>query len=123
MSGLIANAQSDSSTKEELITFPTVETKAEFQGGHDSMLRFIAANVKYPSFALENEISGMVVIAFVVEADGSVTGVKVASTRKLGFGLEEAAMDVVQSFPPFKPATLLNKPVRMKMLVPIRFVL
>lgn len=115
------SAQTDTTENEELYDWITVESKAQFPGGHDSMLRFIALNLVYPRITSEEGMSGTVVIAFVVEIDGSVSDVKVVSKRVLGFGLEEAAIAVVKKFPTFTPAKRQDEAVRMKMMVPIRF--
>ena len=118
---LQTQAQTDSTSDDNLNTWPIPETKARFLEGEDSLLRFIAHHVVYPQMAIDNEISGIVAVAFVVNADGSISDVKIASNRKLGFGLEDAAIAVVKKFPNFKPATRRGEAIRMKMIIPIRF--
>jgi protein TonB len=96
------------------------QEKAEFPGGEDSMRRYIAANLVIPAIAGEEALSGTIVLAFVVEKDGRLTEIKVVSTRRMGFGLEEAVIAVIIGMPKWKPAMASDKPVRMKMIVPIR---
>lgn len=95
--------------------------KAEFPGGEAALKQFLNHNLNYPLQARENEISGTVIISFIVNTDGSI--VDVSATRKLGSGCTEEAIRVVKSMPKWKPAKHNGKSVRLQMSLPIRFVL
>lgn len=56
------SAQTDSAEDDDLYTRQTIESKAQFPGEHESMIRFKAQNLEYPQFAQEEAISGTVVI-------------------------------------------------------------
>ena len=43
----------------------------------DTLLSFIAANLKYPVVAQENGIQGRVIVKFVVDKDGRITDVEI----------------------------------------------
>ena len=57
------------------------EKNAKFEGGDEAMYRHIAETVKYPEIAKECEVQGRIRVSFVVERDGTVSDVKVASNK------------------------------------------
>lgn len=97
-----------------------VEKVPEYPGGDEAMQKFIVENVVYPKKAIKEKITGTVKVSFVVEKDGSVSGIKV-SGKKVGGGCDEEAMRVVALFPKFTPGTQDGKPVKVRMTVPIKF--
>jgi len=54
-----------------------VELVPSYPGGNEAMFQFINENVKYPLFAKEKNITGRVVIGFVIEKDGSLTNINI----------------------------------------------
>jgi TonB family protein len=137
----------DESQKEDLsrleitnwddITYKVVERMPRFPGcektkGSDSekeacakekMLAYIYKNLRYPEDARENEIQGQVVVLFVVEKDGSITEAK--AVRDLGYGLGQAAVDVVESMnfmaEKWTPGTQRGREVRVLYTLPVKF--
>ncbi len=95
-----------------------VAQEAEYPGGTSAMLSDISRNFKYSIPARENGITGRVIVKFVVEKDGSISHITV--TRSLGYGLDEAAVDVVRKLKRFAPAMQDGKKVRSYMSLPIR---
>lgn len=91
----------------------------EYPGGFDAMFDFINANLVYPQEAIDAGIEGRVFVGFVVEKDGSVSSIKLL--RGIGYGCDEAAMDVVRKMPKWKPATQRGKPVRVQYQFPLNF--
>ena len=96
-----------------------VENMPEYPGGFDAMFDFINANLVYPQEAIDAGIEGRVFVGFVVEKDGSVSSIKLL--RGIGYGCDEAAMDVVRKMPKWKPATQRGKPVRVQYQLPLNF--
>jgi protein TonB len=96
-----------------------VEQKAQFPGGENALLKFVADNLKYPSIALEQELQGIVIVRFVVEKDGSVGEVTVR--KSLSEECDAAAVKVVKQLPKFIPAKSQGNPVRVWYTLPIRF--
>lgn len=102
--------------------FFIVEEMPDFRGGGpDGFREYIGENLKYPEEAAKNEISGRVFIQFVVEADGSVSNVKVV--RGADPHLDAEAMRVVKSSPIWKPGKQRGQNVRVSFTFPINFVL
>ena len=95
----------------------------EFPGGQEALFRFLGENVKYPIIAQEKGIQGQVVCQFVVNKDGSIAKVEVLSSGGDAL-LDEEAVRVLKSMPPqWKPGTMFGKPVRVKYIVPVTFML
>jgi protein TonB len=101
--------------------FTIVEQMPEFPGGTESMMKFIASNVKYPAMARETGISGNVFVSFVVNKNGEISNVKVL--RGIGGGCDEEAIRVVRSMPAWIPGKQNGKPVPVQFNLPIKFVL
>jgi TonB family protein len=108
---------SESQTQEEIFTI--VEKQPEFDGGLDAFHRHIMNEVKYPLQARQAGLEGRVDVQFVIEKDGSLSEVQVV--KGIGAECDREAVRVVQSIPPFQPATQNGKPVRVRMVVPIVF--
>ena len=107
----------DTIVEQEIINI--VEKMPEYPGGYEAMFDFINANLVYPQEAIDAEIEGRVFISFVVEEDGSVSSIRLL--RGIGYGCDEAAMDVVRKMPKWEPATQRGKPVRVQYQLPFNF--
>ena len=83
------------------------------------MYKYLAQNIKYPQLARENNITGRVFVTFVVERDGSVTGVRVL--RDIGGGCGQEAVRVVKSMPKWTPGKQRGKAVRVQYNLPVNF--
>ena len=100
--------------------FVTAEEMPTFQGGDLSKFRnWVQSNVKYPQIALENGIQGNVVIEFVVEKDGKLSNIQVLQSPDKT--LADAAVQVLQKSPKWKPGKQRNKPVRVTYTLPVSF--
>ena len=95
------------------------EVMPEFPGGEQAMMQCVADNVKYPQEAIDKEISGRVMVGFVVEKDGSISDVKVV--KGIGGGCDEEAVRVVNAMPKWKPGMDKGKPVRVSYMMPFSF--
>ena len=99
--------------------YEKAEVMPEFPGGEQAMMKFVAENVQYPEEAKEKEISGRVLVGFIVEKDGSVNEVKIV--RGIGGGCDEEAVRVVKAMPKWKPGKQKGKPVRVHYTLPLTF--
>lgn len=104
--------------KEEQI-FVAVEQQPEFPGGTAALMKWLASNVRYPQMALENGISGRVIVKFVVEKDGSVSGVTLV--RGVDKDLDREAIRVVKSMPKWQPGKNNGQAVRCYFNLPVNF--
>ncbi|MFT6245296.1 MAG: protein TonB [Salibacteraceae bacterium] len=103
----------------EPIDFPDVE--AMFPGGAAELQKWIFANVEYPEASIEIEDQGRVFLSFIVEADGSITGVKV--TKSASKELDREAQRVTRKMPKWTPGEVAGKRVRTRCRLPIVFTL
>ncbi len=101
--------------------FIIVEQMPEFPGGENAMFQYLGENMKYPRMAVENEIQGTVHITFVIERDGTITGIRII--RGIGGGCDEEALRVVRNMPKWNPGKQRGVPVRVQFNLPMRFIL
>ena len=112
-----ATAQNKKAANDKVLE--KAEVMPEYPGGEQAMMQFVADNVKYPQDAIDKEISGRVLVSFVVEKDGSIGDVKVV--KGIGGGCDEEAVRVVNAMPKWKPGMDKGKPVRVSYMMPITF--
>ncbi|PLW96462.1 MAG: energy transducer TonB [Marinilabiliales bacterium] len=101
--------------------FVIVESMPEYPGGINALYQYISDQIHYPVMAKELGIQGKVFVTFVIETDGSVSGVEVL--RGIGGGCDEEAIRVVNSLPKWKPGKQRGVPVRVRYNLPVKFTL
>lgn len=117
---LCAQEESKASDEEEAEIFTIVEIMPEFKEGKEAQMEFLYSQLKYPAEARINNISGLVVISFIVEVDGSLTDYSIK--REIGGGCGEEAMRVVKLMDGmWNPGTQRGKAVRVAYNLPVRF--
>ena len=99
--------------------FQVVQEMPEFPGGMDKLLEYEDKKIKYPAKARKEGIEGRVIVEFIVEKDGSISGPKVI--RSLTPKCDAEALRVVKSMPKWKPGKQNGKFVRVKYTLPVRF--
>ena len=99
--------------------FNVVEQMPEFPGGAAEMMKFLSENVKYPEAASKAGTHGRVIAQFIVEADGSITNVKVV--KKVSDEIDAEAVRVINAMPKWKPGMQKGQPVRVKYTIPVTF--
>ena len=105
--------------EEEAKVYNVVEQMPSFPGGEAALLKYVNTHIKYPAIAQEQEISGVVVLRFVVKEDGSVGEVIVQ--KSLEKHCDEEAVRVVKSLPRFIPGKQQGKAVRVWYTLPVRY--
>ena len=96
-----------------------VEEMPMFPGGDAALLKYITDNIRYPESAKTNNISGRVIIRFVVNSEGKAEEATVL--RGVDPSLDEEAIRVVNSLPVFSPGKQGGKPVPVYYMVPVTF--
>jgi protein TonB len=78
--------------------FPGCETekdeKARKECTQRKIMEFVKKNLQYPAMAREGGIEGRVTVTFVVEKDGTVSGIETMG-KLVGGGLEDEAKRIV----------------------------
>ena len=83
------------------------------------MMKFLQQNIKYPKEAQEQGKQGRVIVQFVVNKDGSITGDSVV--RSVDPLLDAEALRVVRSMPNWTPGKQRGKEVRVRFTLPVTF--
>jgi TonB family protein len=97
--------------------FKDIEVAPEFKGGLDAFMQFITRNFRYTESARRNNVSGRMIVAFVIDKEGSLKNIHVI--RSIDSGLEEEAVRVLKACPPWKPGYQYGIPVQVKYTIPI----
>ncbi|MEI7830375.1 MAG: TonB family protein [Prolixibacteraceae bacterium] len=101
--------------------FTIVEEMPEFPGGENALRDFIGSKVKYPDFAVKENIQGMVFVTFVVKSDGTVGNAKVI--RGVHPIIDEEALRVINLLPTWKPGKQRGQAVNVSYTIPVQFAL
>lgn len=104
---------------EDTLIFHVVEQMPRFPGGEEARIKYLTQNIRYPAEARDNGIQGRVYVTYVVEADGSISNVRVL--RGIGGGCDEEAAQLISNMPNWEPGKQRGKPVRVQFNMPILF--
>jgi protein TonB len=106
--------------EEEAIPFQLVEEKPSFNGGDaNEFSKWVNSKLVYPEIAKENGVQGRVTLQFTVNADGTVSNVKVL--RGVDSSLDKDAVRVVSSSPKWKPGKQRDRAVKVTYTFPVIF--
>jgi protein TonB len=114
--------EEDKVVQEEEPVFFVVEENATFLGGDlNSFREWVQKNVVYPEVAVENGITGKVIVQFAVNHKGEVVDVKVI--RGVDPALDEETIRVIRSSPKWNPGKQGGKAVKQLFTMPVSYVL
>ena len=103
----------------DILTPEGLDVMPEPYDGAAGWTKFLQKNIKYPPDASEKNVSGKVLISFVIEKDGHLSNITV--NRGAGFGMDEEALRVLKLSKAWKPGLQNGQPVRVRYIVPINF--
>ena len=104
-------------TGEEVFEITEIQPKPA--GGMEGWMNYLVESIKYPEEAKERGIEGTVVMAFIVNSDGTISDIE--TLRGIGGGCDQEAMRVIQNAPKWTPGQLGGKAVRVRMRLPLQF--
>jgi len=96
-----------------------IDVYPHFPGGDEARLYFLRKNVRYPEGAIKGGIQGVVMVVFIIEADGFISNVEVS--KGIGGGCDEEAIRVTRNMPRWEPGRRNGKSVRVMVRMPIVF--
>ena len=99
--------------------YSTAAKMPEFKGGMRRFWDYMERNLVYPEKDKAAGREGVVVVQFIVEADGTITEPKVM--RKATQAMNEAALALIENMPEWTPASDNGKLIRCKYSVPVKF--
>ncbi len=99
------------------------EQVPEYPGGTQKLFKYLIESIKFPKEVARNKEfkGGKVYLTFVLDTDGSVIDVEVV--KGLHPACDAEAVRVISSMPKWRPGYQDCKPVKIKMNVPISFLL
>lgn len=101
------------------VVYDVTETMPQFPGGQGVMMKYLAANIKYPASAVKAKKQGRVIVSFVIQKDGSVTNARIV--RSVDSELDAEALRIVKAMPNWTPGTQDGKPVNVRYTIPVVF--
>lgn len=90
---------SESSNKKRAAALPPA---AQPEMGWEAFNLFVEKNLRYPEAAAQNGIEGIVVVRFIIEKDGSLSGFQIQEST--GYGCDEEAVRLLTESGKWKPA-------------------
>ncbi|MDP4271270.1 MAG: TonB family protein [Bacteroidota bacterium] len=121
--GEIATVTQNVNTQNEKVAeepvYDKVDQMPEYPGGTNTLMKFLGDNIKYPTDAIQNNISGMVIVQFVVDKVGNIKDINVL--RGISTTCDNEALRVVKLMPKWLPGKQKGKNVNVKYILPIRF--
>ena len=113
---LIVQAQDTIPADSEQEIFIDRYNVPEFPGGQKALFEYLANNVRYP----DADITGRVIVQFLVQADGSITDIEVI--RSLGYPeFDEEAVRVISEMPKWVWKHDPGDLAPMRFIVPVNF--
>lgn len=115
-----------------VVSEPVVETPApefylqpevypQYENGVAGMARYLERNLRYPATPRRLGIEGTVFVSFIVNGDGSIANVEVI--RGIHPDCDKEAVRVISKMPGWTGGKQAGYPVRVKMVLPIKFTL
>lgn len=84
-----------------------------------SMYSYIGANLKYPDFAKEQDISGTAILSFVVDKEGNLVDIIVL--QGICDAIKAECVRMVSNMPRWSPGSANGHPVKVRYTLPLRF--
>jgi TonB family protein len=107
------------------ITNPTRKDKPLRQvmyiGGMEQIFKEISEEIQYPRTERLLGIEGTVLVSFIVNEDGSLSGVEVL--KSVSRNTDNEALRVIKTLDKWYPAVVKGKPVNVRFRIPIKFAL
>ncbi len=109
----------EENTNEEHAPIESTYIQAEPVDGYAALYTFLNTNLQYPIESVKDSIQGVQTISFIINVEGKPESIQFKES--LGVPFEVESTRLIESMPPWKPATLNGKPVASKLVLPITF--
>ena len=97
------------------------DSMPKFPGGDQALFMFLGKTIRYPAAAYRAGQQGIVLLSFIVQADGIIKDIKVVASQ--GKALDKESIRVVKLMPPWIPALSNGEPVATSFVLPVRYVI
>ncbi len=96
-----------------------VEIMPAYPGGHKGLMEYIAKNTRYPASSQRLRSEGVVHVQFIIDEKGAVTDVSIV--RGVDAACDKEAARVISKMKGWSAGIQNKRPVRVRMVLPIRF--
>ncbi len=100
--------------------YNNVEYIPSFPGGNAGLQKYFDDNLNYPEAASNDGVEGTVKVSFIVDENGKLSSPQIIG-EKMGYGMEDEALRVVQKMPSWNPGKLKGKNVKTRYTLPIKY--
>jgi protein TonB len=97
------------------------EVLPQFPGGETALYKFLIKEIKYPTYAIENDIQGKVYVSFFVDRNGNILESSVIQSPSEHLSSE--ALRVINKMPKWEPGKVDGIPTSTRYNLPVSFVL
>jgi len=97
------------------------EKMPEYNGGVDQMMKFIKKKLHYPEFEKKNNIQGNVYARFIVNADGSISDIKILRSVTGSKNFDREVIRIIKSMPRWLAGENKGEKVPVFMTLPFQF--
>ena len=111
-----------SAAEDRTVPYFDCDQRPQFFGSPDPrhfLREWVYQYLKYPQAAVRDGVQGTVMVRFVIEQDGKVTGAEVV--KGVDEELDAEALKVVSASPKWKPGKIAGKKVRASVTIPVEF--
>jgi protein TonB len=95
------------------------DTPPEYLGGMQQLQKTIANSIRYPKLESQKNITGKVIVEFIVCEDGNICSIKII--EGVSKGIDKEVLRVISNLDKFKPALRNGIPTKSKLTMPIKF--
>lgn len=103
----------------EVVVVDYKSKEPKYIGGQSALNKFVRENVQYPKEAIEKGIEGNIAVNLTINEKGEI--IESSILRKLGYGLDEEALRLVQLIPKMKPGKVKGKKTQMNKTIVFYF--
>lgn len=100
-------------------TFTKVDEMPVFPGGSEKLSEFIFMNLNYPESARNENLSGEVLVQFIIDMEGNPRDIKVV--KGIHPDLDKEAIRVISKMPKWTPGKKDGKYINTMISLPIKF--
>jgi protein TonB len=101
--------------------YDMADVASEPIGGMEAFVHALAKNIHYPADARKQNITGKVIVQFVIEKGGEILPENVKVVRPVFQSLDDEARRVILLSSPWQPGVKNGQPVRTRKTLPISF--
>ncbi len=112
-------AEVDDTTKEAQSAPQPANQHAYFPGGQTALATWLSENLRFPQECIDKKVEGEVIVSFIVERDGTITGIRIEQT--VDPKLDAEAKRVVSVMPNWVAAEMNGAKTRSRLMLPINF--